>query len=46
MKFFKRAISILLVVVLVVGGICLADKVTERTVSRQKYIKFFSEQKE
>ena len=46
MKFFKRAISILLVVVLVAGGICLADKVTERTVSRQKYIKYFSEQKE
>jgi len=46
MKFFKRAISIILVVVLVAGGICLADKVTERTVSRQKYIKFFSEQKE
>ena len=46
MKFFKRALSIILVVALVAGGICLADKVTERTVSRQKYIKFFSEQKE
>ncbi|MCR5007705.1 MAG: hypothetical protein K6A76_03895, partial [Oribacterium sp.] len=46
MKLFKRVLSILLVVIFVAGGICLADKVTERTVSRQKYIKYFSEQKE
>lgn len=46
MKYFKRVLSVILVVVLVFGGIFLADKVTERTVSRKKYIKFFSEQKE
>lgn len=46
MKLLKRIFSVILILCFVSGGIYLGNRVTERTVSRQKYIKFFSEQKE
>lgn len=46
MKLLKRIFSVILILCFVSGGIYLGNRVTERTVSRQKYIKFFSEKKE
>ena len=46
MKLLKRIFSVILILCFVSGGIYLGNRVTERTVSRQKYIKYFSEKKE